>query len=84
MPLICGILVIVSQLVKNIEDVRGNFKFINEGEEPKVEEEAEDDILSNLKRFEDDDEEEKYDDVKTEVNRDLFIAKMVRSLKKIR
>ncbi|XP_065202872.1 CCAAT/enhancer-binding protein zeta [Planococcus citri] len=66
-PLICGILVIVSQLVKNIEDVRGNFKFLNEQEELELKEESqEDDILSNLKRFDDDDEDERYDDVKTE------------------
>ena len=67
-PLVCGILVIISQLVKNIEDVRGNFAFLSEEEQLESKEDTQDDLLSNLKKFDDDDEDERYDDVKTEVN----------------
>lgn len=63
-PLLCGTLVMLSQIVKYLPDVADNFRFPNEEEikdEPTMP-----DIVSNLKKFEDDDDDEKVFDVKTE------------------
>lgn len=55
----------ISQIIKGITGISENLKFPDESE---IKDEPEEiDILSNLKRFEENDEDEKYEDVKTEV-----------------
>lgn len=64
--LICGVLVMLSQILKHVENIEENLKFVDELEIKAESEGIDQNLLSNLKKF-DDDEDEKYDDVKTEV-----------------
>lgn len=65
-PLLCGTLIMLSQIVKYLPDVANHFQF-REDIEVKNEDPMMSDVISNLKKFEDEDEDEKVSDVKTEV-----------------
>lgn len=67
-PLICGTLVMLSQVMKQITHSEEILRFHDESEIKEEQDEDDKELLSNLKRFEDNDEDEKYEDVKTEVN----------------
>lgn len=56
----------LSQIVKYLPDVANHFQF-REDIEVKNEDPMMSDVISNLKKFEDEDEDEKVSDVKTEV-----------------
>lgn len=68
-PLLCGTLIMLSQVMKNMPDIENNLEF---PEETVVKEEDSSlHILSNLNKFEDDPDDEKYFDVKTDVSKNF-------------
>lgn len=68
-PLLCGTLIMLSQVMKNMPDIERNLEF---PEENVIKDEAAGlEILANLKKFEDDSDEEKYFDAKTDVSINL-------------
>jgi hypothetical protein len=78
-PLLCGTLMMLSQIAKQLPDIVENFQFPDEktAVSEAKEKSATLDIVSNLRRFDDDDDEERVFDVKTQVMNLIFVRRVL-------